>query len=101
MSDTGHFDLIFTPLELGSSVTGFVSCAASALLIILGFYYKIHKQVLGKMVLVVNIADFIFILPKPFAYLVPPSGLAYCRITGTISHFTLMMSFTWGVFFAN
>lgn len=101
MPDTGYFDLIFVTLDPESSITGFMSLTATALLITIGFYFKIQRQVLGKMVLIVNMADFVFILTKAIAFLFHPTNDLYCRISTMISHVALMMSFTWGVFFAN
>src|SRR5690348_2792026 len=101
MSDDQSFDLVYVPLEAKGMIAGFVSLAATGLLVVLGFYYKIHRTLLGKMVLIVNGADFVFSLMKPFSLIFHPTADWNCRIVSAISHFALMMSFIWGVFFAH
>lgn len=101
MASNNYFDLIFLPLEATSSITGFISFVATGLFVILGFYYKIYQRVLGKLVLIVNLADFVFIFARPLSYIYKPTDDLYCRLIIAISHAALMTSFTWGVFFAH
>lgn len=101
MTDTSYSDLIFISLDVHSSISGFISLVATSLLIVLGFYFRIYERRLGKMVLVVNTADFIYILLKLLGFIYKPTDDVYCRVTGAIAHAALMMSFTWVVFFAH
>lgn len=101
MSDPEFFDLVYVPLEAKGMIAGFISLAATGLLVLLGLYFKIHSTILGKMVLIVNAADFVYILMKPFSLIFHPTADWNCKLVSAISHFALMMSFIWGAFFAH
>lgn len=101
MTERNYFDLIYISFDVDSSISGFLSLGATALLVVLGFYYKIYQNMLGKMVLIVNTADFICILLKLFGFILKPTNDAYCRSVLSISQVAMIMSFIWGVFFAH
>ena len=93
--------IIFLPTDWNSSISIIISGLATFTVVVYGFYAKISRDVLGKMVLAVNIADLAFCLIMLSVHVYSGSTGFYCKAIQAMAHCSLLYSLFWGTFFGH
>lgn len=96
-----YTDVIFYPVRFPWAITPIISCIATFLVIVGSILTNSYKTHLGKMILLLNLADFIFAATKTVGSLVVPQTDLLCSILNSSAHFGVVSSVVWGVCFGH
>ena len=94
-------NVAFFSTELQFKICVGLSLSFTLLMLLLSLTSKLYKEILGKMVFLILLADFFFVLPKLIAFFDFRKSYWKCNIMQAISHFGLISSFLWSACFGH
>lgn len=89
----------YFPIPYPYSIAPLLSCVSTVIAVILCLSTKSHRQPLTKMIIAINLSDFLFVLPKVLPVFIGSDW--YCKTLHVISRFGVLGSVFWSALFAH